>query len=389
MWNHEAMNSERANCGISDCRWLWNGWLLAALLILPLAVCAQSDLNSLLGKAREAEKNGDFAAAEQNYQQALQLEPGNAEALKRLGVVEQTELKFRESIVHFEMVLSHNANYPEVNFFLGASYLGLDDLGNAIQSFQKELARQKPHPRCRYYLGLAYESSGQMDDAISQFNKAIMENPKDADSLYQLARIYKNASLEAIERLRALDPDSFQLHMLQGELDSEGEKYLEDIKEYQAALAKQPGATGIHFAIGVAHWAQHQIGPAKQEFLEALKENPSDALTNLYLGDIAVSDREYDDAMRYLKIAQEGQADPFRIHLLLGKCYRGLREFEKAKVEFRAAIETSPDVPEAHYLMAQVYKELKDAQGSEKEFAEFQRLSKVGSEKTPGDNPQN
>ena len=53
------------------------------------------------------------------------------------------------------------------------------------------------------------------------------------------------------------------------------------------------------------------------------------------------------------------------------------------------AIETSPDVPEAHYLMAQVYKELNDAQGSEKEFAEFQRLSKVGGEKTPGDNPQN
>lgn len=383
------MNSDRASCGIRERRWLWSGWLLTALLTLPFATIAQSDLNSLLEKARESEKSGDLNAAERAYKQALQLAPEHPETLKRLGVLEQTELKFDASITHFKMVLSHDANYPEVNFFLGASYLGLNNFGMAIQSFEKELATQKPHPRCRYYLGIAYESSGQIEQAISQFNKALANNPKDADALYQLARIYKNASLEAIERLRALDPDSFQLHILQGELDSEGERYLDAIKEYQTALAKQPEATGIHFAIGVAYWAQHQIGPAKKEFLDALKENPNDALTNLYLGDIAVRDREYDDAVRYLKVAEQGQADPFRIHLLLGKCYRGRREFEKAKSEFRAAIETSPNVAEAHYLMGQVYQELKDAQGSEKEFAEFQRLSQVSGEKTPGNNPQN
>lgn len=383
------MNSVKKNNAISERSWRCRLSLLAAVLMLPFFLFAQSDWHSLLEKARQAEKNGDLVTAEQVYQRALQLEPRNAEALKRLGVVEQTELKFNDSITHFKLVLSQDANYPEVNFFLGASYLGLNDLGNAIQSFQKELETQEPHPRCRYYLGLAYESSGQMQEALSQFNHTLANNPKDADTLYQLARIYKNASLEAIERLRALDPDSFQLHVLQGELDSDSEKYPEAIKQYQAALAKQPGATGIHFSIGVAYWAQHEIASAKQEFLHALRENPNDPLTNLYLADIAVRDREFDDAMRYLKVAEQGQADPFRLHLLLGKCYRGRRDFEKAKQEFRAAIDASPNVPEAHYLMAQVYQELKDEQGSEKEFAEFKRLSNVGAEKTPGSNSPN
>jgi tetratricopeptide (TPR) repeat protein len=383
------MNSDRANWGITESRRRCSAWLLAALLMLPLAAAAQSDLHSLLEKAREAEKSGDLSVAARVYQQALQLAPGNVEVLKRLGVVEQTELKFSESIAYFNLALSQDANYPEVNFFLGASYLGLNDFGRAIQSFQKELATQKPHPRCRYYLGVAYESSGHIEEAIAQFKKALADNPKDADALYQLARIYKNASLEAIERLRALDPDSFQLHILQGELDSDGERYPEAIKEYQAALAKRPEATGIHFAIGVAYWALHQTAPARNEFLDALKENPNDPMTNLYLGDIAVGDREYDEALRYLKVAAQGQVDRFRIHLLYGKCYRGRREFEKAKVEFQAAIETSPNVPEAHYLMAQVYQELRDQQGSEREFAEFERLSEASGEKASAGTPKN
>jgi len=364
-------------------------FLTAALLPLSVQALPQSDVASLLAKAREAEKNSDFATAEGIYRQALQLAPDNLEVLKRLGVVEQTELKFADSIAHFKMILAGDPNYPEVHFFLGASYLGQGDVPNAIQRFQEELKTPKPHPRCRYYLGVGYESAGQIEAAIAQFNAALTENPKDADSLYQLARIYKNASMEAIDRLRSLDPDSFQLHILQGEVYADTERYSDAIKEYEAALTKRPDSTGIHFSIGVAYWTQHQIAPAKKEFLEALKENLNDPLTNLYLGDIAVRDREFDSALRYLTVASQGNADPFRVHLLLGKAYRGQHQLVQAKTELLAAAETNPKVPEVHYLLAQVYQELKDPQSSEKEFAEFQRLSQTDHEKESSSTPPN
>jgi len=359
-------------------------WLLPSAHALP-----QSDVSSLLASAREAEKKADFVSAEGIYRQALQLAPNNPEVLKRLGVVEQTELNFAGSIEHFKTVLTRDNSYPEVHFFLGVSYLGQGDIPNAIQSLQDELKMPKPHARCRYYLGIAYESGGQIEKAIGEFNDALNEDPKDADSLYQLARIYKNASTEAIDRLRSLDPDSFQLHILQAEVYSDVERYPEAIKEYEAALAKRPDANGIRFSMGVAYWAQHQIAPAKKEFLEALKENPKDPLTNLYLGDIAVSDHEYENALHYLTVASQGSADPFRVHLLLGKVYSGQHQFLEAKTELLAAAETNPRVPEVHYLLAQVYQELKDQQGSEKEFTEFQRLSQTNHEKKFPTSPPN
>lgn len=349
----------------------------------------QSEVAALYDQARASEKSGDYGAAERVYLRALELAPGNPEALKRLGIVEQTEMKFDESITHFKRALSRDAQYPEVNFFIGVSYLGQNDFTNAIQSFQRELATAKPHRRCRYYLGLAFQSAGRMEEAISAFNGAVAENPKEADALYELARIYKNASMEVIDRLRTIDPDSFQLHALLGEMSADGERYADAIKEYRAALAKRPDATGIHFAIGVAYWIQRQMVPAKTEFLEAYKENSNDPLTNLYLGDIAVRDREFEVALKYLGVAEKGQVEMFRIHLLLGKCYRGQHQLEKAKSEFLTAVAADANVAEVHYLLAQVYQDLKDPEASTKEFAEFERLSRLDKERSQGSGPQN
>ena len=365
------------------------GCLIASVLPAAPVVRAQSDVATLLEQARAAEKTGDYQAAERVYFQALALAPGSLETLKRLGILQQTELKFGESIESFKKLLAHEAQYPEVNFFLGVSYFGKNDFDQAIRSFELELGTPKPHRRCRYYLALALQAAGRIEEAISQLNRAVAENPKDADALYQLARIYKNASLEAIERLKALDQDSFQLHALMGEVYADEERNPEAIKEYQAALGKRPDATGIHYAIGVAYWVQHQLDAAKKEFMDALKENPNDALTNLYLGDIAVHDQRFTEAHEYLRVAGRGQPNMPQLHVLLGKCYRGENEPEKAKTEFLTAIQADPTAAQPHYLLAQVYRELRNPQASSKEFAEFERLSQLEKDKSLQHEPQN
>jgi len=359
---------------------------LYVLLILNVALAAtavhgQSNKEILLEQARKSEKNGDYRAAERAYLQALTVSPGDLETLKRFGVLQQTELKFDESIRNFQQVLDHNPQYAEVNFFLGVSYFGQNDLVQAIRSFEQELATARPHPRCRYYLALTLQSAGRVDEAIAQLDRAVEENPKNLDALYQLARIHKNASLQAIEKLKAQDPDSFQLHALMGELHADEERYPEAIKEYEAALAKRPDATGIHYAVGVAYWAQHQMDAAKKEFTEALKESPNDAVTNLYLGDIAVHEEHFAEALKCLLVAQKGQPDIAQVHLLLGKSYHGLHQPEKAKEEFLTAIRLDPTAAQPHYLLAQIYRELQDQQSSASEFAEFERLSKLEKEK--------
>ena len=353
------------------------------------AAQTQSNVETLLEKARGEENAGDYAAAKRIYKQALALAPESLESLKRLGILEQTELKFDDSILLFKHVLDNDPRYPEVNFFLGVSYWGKNDFNESIDSLERELKTRNPHPRSHYYLGLAFQSSGRIEEATSQLNQSFAQNPKDADALYELARIYKNASLRSIELLKALDQDSFQLHALMGEVYADEERYPEAIAEYQAALAKRPDAQGMHYAIAVAYWAQQRMDLAEKAFKDAWNENPNDALTNLYLGDIAVRDQRFSEAFRFLLAAQRGQPNMSQVHVLLGKCYQGQKEPEKAKAEFLAAINADPAAAQPHYLLAKVYRELHDQQASAAELAQFERLSKLEKEKILPRNPQN
>src|ERR1700687_5257987 len=330
-------------------------YLLFAALAAILATTAwatqtQSNVEILLEQARSEEKTGDYAAAERIYRQTLALSPDSLEALKRLGILEQTELKFEDSIRLFKQVLASDARYPGVNFFLGVSYFGRNEFSQSIDSFDRELTTPNPHPRCRYYLALALQSLGRIEEATSQLNQSLAQNPKDADALYELARIYKNASLRSIELLKALDEDCFQLHALMGEVYADEEHYAEAIQQYQAALAKRPTAQGVHYAIGIAYWAQQRMDLAEKAFKDAWNENPNDALTNLYLGDIAVRDERFSEALRFLHVAQRGQPYMSQVHVLLGKCYLGQKEPEKAKAEFLAAINADPAAAQSHYL---------------------------------------
>ena len=348
---------------------------------LPPQLHSGSKLDDLLGRARAYEQQQDYPAAERVYAQALVLAPQDPETLKRSAVLYQTELKFENSIDLLERLLKLEPHYPEANFFLGASFLGVNDLPRAIQAFREELKSPKPHPRCRYYLGVALESSGQIEEAIAQFNRSVSENPKDADSLYELALIHKNASLKAIDQLRELDPDSFQLHRLMGAIYADDERYSEAVKEYRAALDKRPDDAGLHYAIGVAYWAEDQLDSAQREFTSALKHDPENPLIKLYLGDIAVKQHRFNDALPYLDAAEAAQPGMGRIHLLLGRCYKAAKDLARASAEFERATQSDPSDPQPHYLLALVYRELRQPEASARELAQFEELSKTEKDK--------
>jgi len=334
----------------------------------------QAATETLLKQARAYESQRNYSAAEQEYMKALRLAPDNPEILKRLGVLYMREEKFQSSIETFKRILSFHSDYPEANFYLGFSYYALNDFTHAIENFQRELATASPHPRCRYYLALAYASKGETSKATAQLNELVATHPKDADALYQLARLHMNAAFDTVRKLKSLDPDSFQMHALMAEIYSNEQNYTWAIKEYQAALRKRPGATGLHYALGIAYWATEHYVPARTEFLIALKESPDSPLINFYLGAIAVHQGLYQQSVSYLEKAQKSLARMMPVHMLLGQSYEELNELQKAEAQLLLATHLEPDAPRPHYLLAQVYRKLNKIQESQREMASYGQL---------------
>jgi len=111
--------------------------LLAFLGSIPKAALVkqtQTNVEALLEQARGEENAGNYIAAENTYKQALAAAPENLEILKRLAVLEQTELKFDDSIRLFKQVLAGDPSYKGANFFLGLSYFGKNEFLPSIDS---------------------------------------------------------------------------------------------------------------------------------------------------------------------------------------------------------------------------------------------------------------
>ena len=94
------------------------GSVLSLLIFLMVKAANAQNPTTLLEQARIDEKAGNYVAAEKVYEKALAVEPGNLEIHKRLGVVQQTQLKFADSIFHFKRVL---AGDPKFTCQMGAA----------------------------------------------------------------------------------------------------------------------------------------------------------------------------------------------------------------------------------------------------------------------------
>jgi tetratricopeptide (TPR) repeat protein len=353
------------------------------IVLVPARGWAQQGTASeLLKQAEGFEDKNNLDAAEAIYRKILVSDPTNPEAWKRLGILQQAEHKFDDSIDSFKHVLARHPAYGNVNLFLGLSYYGKNDMEDAIASFNRELKTPAPHLATRYYLALALESKGHMDEAIDQLELSAKQNPNNSKVFYELARLYMGAAYRSIDQMKRIDSDSYELHALMGEFYSQGGSYELAVTHYRAALKKNPEAIGIHTPLGIAYWMLSQLDNAEKEFLLAVQESPDDPYANLYLGRIAVHDHNYSKALPYLEKAVSSHVQELETRVILGRCYIGLGQLQEGKADLIRAAALAPSDPRSHYMLAQIYKKLDQPADGQRELDLYNKFTSL--QKTKG-----
>ncbi|MEW5974178.1 MAG: tetratricopeptide repeat protein [Acidobacteriota bacterium] len=339
------------------------------------AQTAPPSLETYFQRARELESREDYAGAEKIYLEAAANYPQQPEVLKRLGLIYQTELKFQESIATFQNVLQQAPQYPEVNFYLGLSYFGLNQYEKAIDSFSKELEANPKYRRARFYSAQAYQSLTRNTDAIREYEMLLKDDPGDKRVLFELIRLLKSATVQAIKQLGNLDPDSDFMLVLKAEGYAEDEKYAEAIEKYQQLLAKNPNYPGVHFALGGIYYNQLDNVNAEREFRLALREDPNLPMANYYLADILMRSQRTKEAVPLLEIVVSASPQFMRGYLQLGKCYATLGKLDEALKLLLKAAELEPGEKMVHYQLGQLYARLKQPDKQQYHLELFQKLN--------------
>ena len=232
--------------------------------------------NQKIEEARKLWKQKDFNGAKNLLDEAVKLNPDNAEAY----------------------------------FGRGTTYLDLKQYARAIKDFDKNIELEPNKADSYINRGFAYSHLGQKERAIQDFNKAIELKPNDDYA-------YNNRGIAYLDL----------------------KQYKRAIQDFNKAIELEPNKSYSYTSRGFAYSHLGQKEQAIQDFNKAIKLNPNNDLAYNNRGIAYALLRNFKQAIADSTKAIQINPNYANAYFVRGFCYQQLDETAKAQADFKKAKE--------------------------------------------------
>jgi tetratricopeptide (TPR) repeat protein len=116
-------------------------------------------------------KAGRLKEAEESFRAMLQIDPGYAPALLRLGLLCNADHRYEEAVGHLQRVIQRQPSNPDAHESIAEAYLGLRKYDEAAAAADRALRLTPDAPGAHYLAGLARASLGQRAPALAHLDK--------------------------------------------------------------------------------------------------------------------------------------------------------------------------------------------------------------------------
>jgi Tfp pilus assembly protein PilF len=184
----------------------------------------------LVGLGRAYHLKKAYAEAEKQHLQALSLRPGDPLTENNLGALYLDMERLDDAIRYFGQAAA-NLTFPksEVSFTgLGYAHFLKGEYLEAVSAYNNALAQNSSYSQAHQRLGEVYYAMGKTDRAIGEFRKALDLNGNDVLAHFQLGLAYMKLGGESaraaasLQKVLRLAPNS--------ELAGQAQNYLEVLK---------------------------------------------------------------------------------------------------------------------------------------------------------------
>ncbi len=134
---------------------------------------------------------------------------------------------------------------------------------------------------------------------------------------------YLNASL--------LAPKDFRWTYLVARLDHQEGRFDDAIRRYRIARTLRPDYVAVPVNLGNIFLELNRLKEARASFTEALEIDKNNPAAHYGLGQVALSSRNYDEAIRHFDATLAQVPSANRVHYSMAMAYRGVGDVEKVK----------------------------------------------------------
>lgn len=362
-------------------------------------------LKDALQKVEALLQAEDFQAAEPLLRKLLQEDPGNIEALYRLGYLQYRQRKLAEARRSFSAIVKTAPPAYYSRYFLGRIALLENNPREAIEWLEPVAASGQPIFDAASQLAAAYAGAGESKKALAALRQAIDSAPWDGALYYRLGQLYrqlghaelaqeafessrrlKDASRDDVETImkvsRALqegraeqarqlgsallgrrnaDPNAL---VALGVVYGQGGQPQDALRAFESAAERDTTLFQAQFNHGLALLKAGRAAEALAPLSRAASLLPQSFEANLSYGLALVMNQKYAEAVVPLEQARSLDADNPRAASLLGTAYLRTGEADKAAALLKAASESDARDPKPLLLLVEAWNAAENPEGA-------------------------
>jgi tetratricopeptide (TPR) repeat protein len=254
----------------------------------PPSAKNRSAMDSHFAAAQQAQRDKDYATAEQEYRAVLALAPDFAEVHMNLGLVYQLQDRSPEAMTEFRLAIKLKPALVGANFFLGVDYCKLGEGTKAIPYLKAALQAEPARPDIWLWLATAQEISGELQAEVQTLHRALKLQANDEDVLYLLGSAYERLGKQEVAHLDKIAPGSSRSEQLLAESYAASNEWPTAVIRFQNALAASPNRAGLHAELGEVLLRAGKVNQAIHEFDEELRLHPGNLRALVRRGEAAL-----------------------------------------------------------------------------------------------------
>jgi len=367
----------------------------AIFLLLVSSIAAgqepsTADASALLRAGEAAQQRGDHRLAIESFHGALALQPDMLRAHEGLVTSQVALGKLDATIEEDRRVLAASSGDESVRINLALLMQKKGDLRTA-RSELESIHAAYPHDLAPAILLANVEI--QMDrnlDAIALLAPLESGHEGDPSLEYSLAfaQIEAGHVDEGLPRMEKLakTTQSANAWLIAGATHLHRNEFTEARIDLDASMALNPDLPGLATMAGQARFALGDSDAAVPAFKAALRNDPSDFTANLYLGIVALKNRDLESAHALLELAVQLRPDFPLARLEMARLNSMTGKEEEAVKTLEDLAKATPDWPDPHIQLATLYYKLHRPEDGQREREIVKRLESKQQKQGPSNN---